>query len=221
MSTRRRAPAASEAATRSRVPCSITRRDCSSRPCRIATRWTTASQPSTARRRLSASVMSPSASSQPQAARVSEGLRTRQRTGFSAARSPWTTFGPTNPDRTITVAVACRKLGAGKPYLKLVRLRTKPVIVPVEGLKHVVIPCPKGTLLAGAGLDLTPPKGKALAGFNGSPLELRSQSLGLKRLTFEVRNADSKPHAAVLYGNCVTIVRPSGSAPGWLQVEVL
>jgi len=127
----------------------------------------------------------------------------------------------TNPDRTITVAVACRKLGAGKPYLKLVRLRTKPVIVPVEGLKQVVIPCPKGTLLAGAGLDLTPPKGKGLAGFNGSPLELRSQSLGLKRLTFEVRNADSKPHAAVLYGNCVTIVRPSGSAPGWLQVEVL
>src|SRR5947208_3305920 len=36
------------------------RSNCSSRPCLIATRWTTVSTPSTARRRLALSVMSPS-----------------------------------------------------------------------------------------------------------------------------------------------------------------
>ncbi len=129
----------------------------------------------------------------------------------------------TNPDRTVTVAVACRKLRAGtaKPYLKLVPLRTKRVIVPVEGQKQVVIQCPKGTAAAGGGVDLAPPKGKAFAGFAGSPLDLRQESSSVKRLAFAVRNADSKPHAAVLYGSCVTIVRPSGSASGRLQVKVL
>lgn len=128
----------------------------------------------------------------------------------------------TNPHRTVTVAVACRKVKAasGKPRLKLVRLKTKPVVVPVEGQKQVVIQCPKGTIPAGGGVDLAPPKGKALAGFGGSPLELRSQSSGLKRFGFDLRNTDSKPHAAVLYGNCVTLVRPAGSGPGRLQVKV-
>src|SRR5213076_1412529 len=99
----------------------------------------------------------------------------------------------TNPDRTISVAVACRKIRAlsGKPRLKLVRLKTKPVLVPAKGQKQVVIQCPNG---------------KALAGFGGSPLELRSQSSDLKRFGFDVRNTDSKPHAAALYGNCVTLV---------------
>src|SRR5438552_1905996 len=46
--------------------------------------------------------MSPSTSSQPHAASVSDGVRTRQRTGFSAARSAWTTFGPTNPVPPVT-----------------------------------------------------------------------------------------------------------------------
>ncbi|MGZ6729455.1 MAG: hypothetical protein ACXVFC_09160 [Gaiellaceae bacterium] len=128
----------------------------------------------------------------------------------------------TNPDRTITVAVACRKIKAvsGMPRLKLVRLKTKPVLVPVEGQKQVVIQCPKGTVPAGGGVDLAPPKGKALAGFGGSPLRLLSQSSGLKRFGFDLLNTDSKPHAAVLYGNCVTLVRPPGSDPGRLQVKV-
>jgi hypothetical protein len=129
----------------------------------------------------------------------------------------------TNPDRTVTVAVACRKLRAGtpKPYLKLVRVRTKPVIVPVEGQKQVGVPCPKGTAPAGGGVDLAPPNGKDFAGFSGSPLDLRQQSSSLKRVMFAMRNTGSKPHPAVLYGSCVTIVRPAGSAPGRLHVKVL
>ena len=128
----------------------------------------------------------------------------------------------TNPDRTISVAVACRKIRAlsGKPRLKLVRLKTKPVLVPAKGQKLVVIQCPNGTVPAGGGVDLAPRRGKALAGFGGSPLELRSQSSDLKRFGFDVRNTDSKPHAAVLYGNCVTLVQPAGSEPGRLQVKV-
>ena len=129
----------------------------------------------------------------------------------------------TNPDRTVTVAVACRKLRAGtaKPYLKLVRIKTKPVIVPVEEQKQVTIQCPKGTAPAGGGVDLAPPNGKDFAGFSGSPLDVRGQSSNLKRFTFALRNTGSKPHPAVLYGNCVTIVRPAGSAPGSLQIRVL
>jgi hypothetical protein len=129
----------------------------------------------------------------------------------------------TNPDRTVTVAVACRKLRAGpaKPYLKLVQVRTKPVVVPIEGQKQVAIPCPKGTAPAGGGVDLAPPSGKDFAGFSGSPLDLRRQTSNLKRLTFAMRNTGSKPHPAVLYGSCVTIVRPAGAAPGRLQIKVL
>jgi hypothetical protein len=142
----------------------------------------------------------------------------------AGARSFVFRFGnpSTNPDRTITVAVACRKLraGTGKPYLKLVRLKTKPVIVPVEDQKQVVIQCPKGTVAAGGGVDLAPPKGKHFAAFAGSPLDLRRQSSTVKQLTFLVGNAESKPHPAVFYGNCVTVVRPPGSAPARLQVRV-
>ena len=116
----------------------------------------------------------------------------------AGARSFVFRFGnpSTNPGRTVTAAVACRKLraGTGKPYLKLVRLKTKPVIVPVEDQKQVVIQCPKGTVAAGGGVDLAPPKGKDFAAFAGSPLDLRRQSSTVKQLTFSVRNAESKPH---------------------------
>src|SRR5881392_2825890 len=73
----------------------------------------------------------------------------------AAARAFVFRFGnpSTNPDRTITAAVACRKIRAasGKPRLMLVRLKTKPVLVPVEGQRQVVIPCPNGTVPAGGG----------------------------------------------------------------------
>jgi hypothetical protein len=128
----------------------------------------------------------------------------------------------TNPDQTVTVAVACRKIKAkGKaPFLKLVSLR-RPVVVPAEGQKQTVIQCPKGTIPAGGGVDLAPPRGKALAAFAGNPLELRRQSSSLSRFTFAVRNGGGKARPAVLYGNCVTLVRPAGSALGRLQVRVL
>jgi hypothetical protein len=120
----------------------------------------------------------------------------------------------TNPDQTVTVAVACRKLPVKKgaksqaPFLKLVPLKTKPASVPAEGQKQVVLTCPKETLPAGAGFD-------------AGPLELRSQTSDLSRFTFAVRNPGAKARRAVFYGNCVTIVRPSGSSPARLQVKVL
>jgi hypothetical protein len=128
----------------------------------------------------------------------------------------------TNPDQTVTVAVACRKIKAkGKaPFLKLVPLK-RPVVVPAEGQKQIVIQCPKGTIPAGGGVDLAPPKGKALAAFAGNPLQLRRQNSSLSRVTFAVRNGGGKARPAVLYGNCVTLVRPAGSAPGRLRVKVL
>ena len=53
MSTKRRTPASSAACTSVAVPSSITRSKSAGLPLMIATRWTTASAPSTARRRLS------------------------------------------------------------------------------------------------------------------------------------------------------------------------
>ena len=67
MSTSRFAPAPFAASTRSRSPCTMMRSKASGLPSRMATRWTTVSQPSTAWRKLSASVMSPWTTSQPQA----------------------------------------------------------------------------------------------------------------------------------------------------------
>ena len=129
----------------------------------------------------------------------------------------------TNHDQTVTVAVACRKIKAnGKaPFLKLVRLKTRPILVPSEGQKQIVIPCPKGTIPAGGGMDLAPPKGKALASFSGNPLGLRRQNASLSRFTFTVRNGGGTARPAVLYGNCATVVRPQGSAPARLHVKVL
>ena len=71
MRTNRLTPASFAAATRSRVPCFMIRSKGSCRgSAMIATRWITRSHPSTARRRLSASVTSPAKSSQPQFASV-------------------------------------------------------------------------------------------------------------------------------------------------------
>jgi hypothetical protein len=122
----------------------------------------------------------------------------------------------TNQDRKVTVAVACRKLPARKgarstaPFLKLVPLKSKPVSMPGGTQKQVVLTCPQGTLPAGGGLDL-----------GGSRLEIRRQSENLSRFTFWVRNNGGEARSAVLYGNCLTAVRPAGSAPGRLQVKVL
>ena len=60
MCTKRPTPASRAAAIRFRVPSTMIRWNCSARPCRIATRWTTVSQPSTAARSVSGFVTSPS-----------------------------------------------------------------------------------------------------------------------------------------------------------------
>ena len=70
MWTNRPTPASRAAESRSRVPSTMIRWNCSRGPCRIATRWTIVSTPATARRRLCSSVTSPSASSQPHAGQL-------------------------------------------------------------------------------------------------------------------------------------------------------
>src|SRR5439155_598394 len=56
---------------------------------------------------------------------------------------------------------------------------------------------------------------------HGHQLDRRRESSSLRRVAVAMRNSGSKPHSAVLYGSCATIVRPAGSAPGRLQVKVL
>jgi hypothetical protein len=111
----------------------------------------------------------------------------------------------------VKVALACRKLpgGKGKPYLKVVPIKTKRVSVPPQSQKQIVLACPKGTIPSGGGL-----------GLRSGSLELRRQTATLTRFTFSVRNAGSSAHSAVLYGNCLTVVRPYGSARAQLQVSL-
>jgi hypothetical protein len=119
----------------------------------------------------------------------------------------------TNPARGVTVALACRKLAAGKgksaPYLKAIPVKTKAVSVPGQSQKQLVLACPQGTVPGGGGVDL-----------GSSSLELRRQTATLRRFTFSIRNDGSSAHSAVLYGNCLTVVLPQGSAPARLRVSL-
>src|SRR5579864_320757 len=109
-STIRPTPAFSAAATRLRVPCSITRSKSARDPLMIATRWTIASTPTHAARRTVVSVTSPTTMSAPQAEsrRACLGSRTSARTRTSRARRAWTTAWPTKPVPPVTRTVIPR-----------------------------------------------------------------------------------------------------------------
>jgi len=128
-----------------------------------------------------------------------------------------------NPARLVTVAAACRGVPATPkaPSLTLTQVKTKPIAVPASGQKSVALPCPQGTLPAGSGLDLDPGRsGGSAPHFGGSSLSVRRLTETLKAFSLTVRNTGSSTRSAVLYGNCLTLVRPAHAPRERLQVNV-
>jgi len=126
----------------------------------------------------------------------------------------------TNPAQRVTVAVACRKLRVGGPALRVRPVKLKLVVKP-GAQRTASLPCPQDTTPAGAGTDIQPQRGKAAGGFAGNPLSVRTLTASLRGFAVTIRNSGHARRSAVLYGNCVTVLRPAGSEPAPLRVQVI
>jgi hypothetical protein len=117
--------------------------------------------------------------------------------------------GRGSPQR-ITIAATCLGLpgGSGARY-RLTRLK-KTTVVSGSAEQHVALACPRGTVAAGAGFDLS----------NGS-LKVRRQMRSPSAFSFTVRNGGSRPIPAVLFGTCLTVVVSPGAPPVSLYARVI
>jgi hypothetical protein len=130
----------------------------------------------------------------------------------------------TNPGRHVTAAVACRKVrpGAGTtPYFRLTVLRSKPLLLRPQSRRSNSIACPRGTVPAGAGYDLDPVREKANERFSRIAVSVRRFTRSIHGFSFVLRNDASKAHTAVVYGTCVTLVRPPRAADESLHIRIL
>ena len=129
-----------------------------------------------------------------------------------------------NSARLVTVATACRRVPAvtpKTPSLTLTQVKTKPIAVLPSSQKTVTLPCPSGTLPAGSGVDLDPGRsGGSSPHFGGSSLSVRRLTETLKAFSVVVRNTGNATRSAVLYGSCLTLVRPAGAPRERLRVGV-
>jgi hypothetical protein len=117
-----------------------------------------------------------------------------------------------NPPQRTSVAVSCLRLPSGvdAPHFQARQVHSKRLAVPAGGQKQASLGCPSGTLAAGAGFD-----------FSGAPLELRRSTRTLNRFSFTVRNGGGRAWTAVLYGTCLTLLRPPGSRHVSLRERVI
>jgi hypothetical protein len=119
----------------------------------------------------------------------------------------------TNPARHVTVVVACREIRisikAQAPVIKLMQVKTRPIVVPPGVQRAASLACPGRTAPAGAGADLA-----------AADLSVRRVSASLHGFSFRAWNYGSKSATAVFYGNCVTVVRPAGAERARLHVTL-
>ena len=130
----------------------------------------------------------------------------------------------TNPARHVTAAVACRKVrprAGATPYFRLRPLRLKPLKLGGGSQRSTSIGCPPGTVPAGAGYDLAPVRAQGRKHFAGVALSVRSLTRSIHGFSFSLRNDAAKMRTAVLYGTCMTLVRPPRAANEWLHVRIL
>lgn len=130
----------------------------------------------------------------------------------------------TNEDQRVTVVVACRKINspAGKPRLTLkqrpVRFRAKVAPGKTSSFEFV---CPSSTAPAGTGFDRAPPsRGQGYSPGAAAAINIRKAAMNLDGFSFVVSNGGSKAREVVLYGNCLTVIRPSDTLPERLAVKV-
>jgi hypothetical protein len=126
----------------------------------------------------------------------------------------------TNSDEQVTVVVACRRflLKAGTK-LKVVPLRLK-IGVPPRSLRGATLVCPPGTAPAGGAVDIAPVRSQRYAPGAAELLSIRKLSVTLRGFRFAVRNEGKTNRQVILYGTCLTALRPAGGSPERLQIKI-
>jgi hypothetical protein len=115
-----------------------------------------------------------------------------------------------NP-RFVSVAATCLGLPGGRsaPHYRASRVQRK-ILVAGLAQKQAGLGCPAGTVAAGAGFSVSTPA-----------LQVRESTRSVNRFSFTVENDSARARPAVLYGTCLTLVRPPGSRRLRFNVRVI
>lgn len=113
--------------------------------------------------------------------------------------------------QSVRVAATCLGLPGGRsaPYYRASHVQRK-ISVAGGAQKHAGLGCPAGTVAAGAGFAISSPA-----------LQVRKSTRTVNRFSFTVENDSARARPAVLYGTCLTLVRPPGSPQLRLNVRVI
>ena len=113
----------------------------------------------------------------------------------------------TGDPQFVSVAATCLGLPGGRsaPLLRASRVQRK-ISVAGGAQRQAGLGCPAGTVAAGAGFAIS-----------GPALQVRESTRSVNRFSFTVENDSARARPAVLYGTCLTLVRPSGLASGAAQ----
>jgi hypothetical protein len=117
----------------------------------------------------------------------------------------------TGDPQQVSVAATCLGLpgGSSAPRYKSSRVQRK-ISVPGGAQKQARLGCPAGTVAAGAGFAVPSPA-----------VEIRQSTRTVNRFLFTVENDSAQARPVVLYGTCLTLVRPAGSRLVRLNVRVI
>lgn len=116
----------------------------------------------------------------------------------------------TGDPQQVSVAATCLGLpgGSSAPHYKSSRVQRK-ISVPAGAQRQAGLGCPSGTVAAGAGFAVSTPA-----------LQVRQSTRTVNRFSFTVENDSTRARPVVLYGTCLTLVRPPGSPRLRLNVRV-
>jgi hypothetical protein len=128
----------------------------------------------------------------------------------------------TNPDRQVTVVVACRKFFFRAPVrVKVTPVRLKVTVTPGKPNGAALL-CPARTAPAGWGVEMAPVRSRhRYVPGPAARVSLRTVSMSLRGFSFSLRNSAAKAQTVALYGTCLTALRPPGAARERLHVKIL
>lgn len=117
----------------------------------------------------------------------------------------------TGDPQFVSVAATCLGLPGGRsaPYYRASHVQRK-ISVAGGAQRQAGLGCPAGTVAAGAGFAISSPA-----------LQVRESTRSVNRFSFTVENDSAVARPAVLYGTCLTLVRPPGSRQVRLNVRVI
>ena len=130
----------------------------------------------------------------------------------------------TNGAQRVTVVLSCRKLSSSArkpgPTLKQRPVRFTAEVAPGRS-SAVEFVCPSRTAPAGIGFDRSPlQRGQAYNPGAAARISVRKASMHLGGFSFVVFNGSARAQKVVLYGNCLTVVRPADARPERLAIKI-